>query len=1827
MTLKFLLRTALLIASAGVLHLNAAFAPVITEFMASNDYSLEDEDNSSSDWIEIYNRGDMAGDLEGWSLTDSDKNLAKWVFPATPLPAGAYLVVFASNKDRRVSGRELHTNFKLGAEGEYLALVKPDRITIASEYSPKYPIQLTDISYGLTMARTKSMFVTTNTTAQILVPEDDTLGLSWTQSDFIPIGWSSGSSSIGFDRGAVPVAGLVAHWPLDEQPGVVEISDVSAGGHHGSATAGVTPGAPGAANMTATAIAFSSGSIDVPYNAKLNPADFTVAVWARPTTGGRDYRSVITSRRSSSGSYEGYIIYLDPSNRWQFWTGSGSAWRQQDGPNAVMDQWTHIAITFDSATKTKAIHINGTLFASVTNQGYVANSTQPLHIGSGGDAGTQYYFYGAIDDVALFNIALDSTAIQDIMSSSVPESGLIDYREIIQNDLETAMYAINSSVYMRIPFIATNISALESMTLKMKYDDGFIAYLNGTLVASRNAPTTPQYNSQATERNHDIGAVLFEEFNISSSLPALQSGENVLAIHGLNFSPANEDFLIVPELSVSTAPTLDLAQSGYFLDPTPGAENARSASTLAPMIPASGHAPYEPLSTQSLVVTAKVAQTFYPISSVTLHYRAMYNPESTLVMLDNGTGGDAVAGDGVYSATIPAGTAAAGEMLRYYITAEDSTANTMRAPRITDTEGSAQSPEYFGARIQSPSVTSQLPIFYWWTQNRSASHTRAGTRCSVYYNGEFYDNVFVRQRGGYTNNGSQKFVFDKSHRLYVNEKLGRVREINMNAQGVDASYIRQPLAFQLFAESGTPACEAFLTLMRVNGGVDRVGVLIEQVDDNFLKRNNLDQASALYKCVQKSNYNACLSEQPDGIEKKLPEDDNDFSDLQALINGLALVGENERRAFLFDNFNVPEVVSYLAVRAVIQDVDDIRKNFYICRDTNDAGEWRIFPWDKDLTFGKPGDAGIYATHPFLGDFNHKKPNANQWSMLLEMLYTQPEFLDMYRRRTRTIMDTYLLPPGTPAGESWLEQRAAALFAPAVIEQGPSLSEYNAVINYFTAKRANLYVDHHASKLPADVAGIPDQQPVDAAIVFGNYEVSPASGNQAEEYIELLNTNVFSVDISGWSIRGGVVLTFAPGTVIPAGKTLYASPSVKAFRERSLSPKGGEGLFVVGGYSGHLSELGESLTLADKAGRIIDTLSYSGSPSAAQQNLRITEVMYHPRLDEFGDISERDFEFIEIKNIGSTAQDLTGVHFSDGIEYTFDSGVLAPGSLVVVARTPSVFATRYNTNSIHVVGPYNGVLSNGGEKITLKDSLQQTIASFTYSDGRGWPLAADGAGHSLVPTVDGGIKGAQLDYPGSWRASTYRDGSPGADDPQPFNTLFINEIAANTTYSNPARPEYNSNDWLELFNAGNAGLPLEHWYLSDDCAQLKKWAIPSALSLSGGEWIVFDEVTGFNSPLNSGFALKKTGEQVFLSYLPGTEADHVADAVRFEAQAANTTFSRYADGTPGWFSTAPTPAAANQRHEPCVVISRIMYHPAPAPNSSDNNTADEYVELLNPTEFNVPLWNDAGTWSIGGTITLTLPPATTIPAKERIILVSFNPQTNLVARSAFIAAHGMTNLSVTLIGPFAGALDNKVGRVTLAQPLASDTPGADPSWVTVDEVIYFNAAPWPAGADGTGASIERILADRSGSDPANWRVGGNLPDMRDMDLDGLPDLWELAWFGGTHASPYKDDDANNISNLDEYIAGTIPTDPTSRFEVQINHTAGTPALEFTALAASGAGYEGLTRLYTLESATSLRNPAWQPVSGYIMIIGADQIIRYNTFTHSTEFFRARAWLAD
>ena len=498
---------------------------------------------------------------------------------------------------------------------------------------------------------------------------------------------------------------------------------------------------------------------------------------------------------------------------------------------------------------------------------------------------------------------------------------------------------------------------------------------------------------------------------------------------------------------------------------------------------------------------------------------------------------------------------------------------------------------------------------------------------------------------------------------------------------------------------------------------------------------------------------------------------------------------------------------------------------------------------------------------------------------------------------------------------------------------------------------------------------------------------------------------------------------------------------------------------------------------------------TGEPVAAHilNNLRVTEIMYNPPAPAVGDPTDNDeFEFIELKNTGDEAIDLTSLAFTNGVVFDFMNTrvpSLAPGELALVVGNEAAFISRYGAGlSSKIAGEYTGRLSNNGENVSLVDFWNGTVADFTYGDGRGWPLAADGGGHSLVPLISAlaGEPDGSLNYGGNWRASTYIGGSPGMDDPEPAATVVLNEIAANTNFSDPQYPQHTSNDWIELYNTSSESINLHDWYLSDDIADLRKWAIP-AVEIAGQAYISFDEVTGFH-PSGAGFGLSKGGEQVILSYLPGTFEDRIVNSIGFKGQQENTSLGRYQDGGKYWFQLEPSRDSANGNPLLDVVIDEIMYHPA-------TDTDEEYIELYNPITSRVFLANPEGAWRLDGAVEYTFPINSSIPSGGRLIVVGFDPRTEAGRMSAFMATYNTDILSagVDIVGPWLGNLSNAGERLALEMPLPPDQPDDPISWGIADEVIYSDVSPWPESADGMGSVLQRIFADEyhSGNDPDNW----------------------------------------------------------------------------------------------------------------------------------------------
>ena len=159
-----------------------------------------------------------------------------------------------------------------------------------------------------------------------------------------------------------------------------------------------------------------------------------------------------------------------------------------------------------------------------------------------------------------------------------------DYHPSIGLDLGPTSMQNNTSCYIRVPFQIDDPATTTFFEFAMKYDDGYIAYINGTRVTSREAPSQATSASASTSDSLDAKAFNFEPAAFDEGTPTLVTGENILAIQGLNRSTDSSDLLALPTLEAfSVGDTGDLMSSSrqYFSEPTPGFGNVPGLPDIA----------------------------------------------------------------------------------------------------------------------------------------------------------------------------------------------------------------------------------------------------------------------------------------------------------------------------------------------------------------------------------------------------------------------------------------------------------------------------------------------------------------------------------------------------------------------------------------------------------------------------------------------------------------------------------------------------------------------------------------------------------------------------------------------------------------------------------------------------------------------------------------------------------------------------------------------------------------------------------------------------------------------------------------------------------------------------------------------------------------------------------------------------------------------------------------------------------------------------------------------------------------------------------------------
>lgn len=951
-------------------------------------------------------------------------------------------------------------------------------------------------------------------------------------------------------------------------------------------------------------------------------------------------------------------------------------------------------------------------------------------------------------------------------------------------DFEDELLNKSGSLFVRIPFSGADPSKVTRALLRMRWDDGFVAYVNGTRVASSGDPANLNWNSLATSDREEGQNDEWQGFGIDLTEVTLRAGDsNLLAIQGMNSSLNSSDLLILPELDLTVGGEFS-GEKFYHQIPTPGRPNGRGATSLPPLlteVTSKAEQPPGGANSPPIIITARVTETLRDVRQVRLYYRIMFGSEIQILMKDDGEGADEEAGDDLFTATIPTTALRRGQMIRWRVEAEDLSRRKSRVPTY---EVANDSDRYFGTVAVDTSLdTSQLPILHTFVPSESAVNTRSGGRVAVYYLGEFYDNVQMDLHGQSTAGSSfpkksYDIDFNKGNRFRWKEGEKRVKDINLLTNYADKSKVRNSMAYEFLERCGTAYHFAFPVRVQRNGSFYSVQDMVEDGDDRYLERLGLDPNGALYKMYDRM-------EDPNRASKKTRKEEG-TSDLSRLISGLNPSQSRDiRRRFAYDNIDIPACINYLASYTVGGITDAGHKNYYMYRDTEGDGEWRILPWDVDLSAGRRWTS---SQHYFYDPLHNDFWNASSINRLWELMHNTPEYRDMYLRRVEALRRTVLLSRRTRPPDDWYTQRVLELenlVDPPGVRSDADLDysrwgswgngnqmrqSTRRLLTEWLARRRDWMFSSVRNQGGVRVPST--QRPIPRVTIESTMDVNPSSGNQNEEYFVIRNRDSASVDLSGWTVSGAVEFTFPPGTVIPQGNgsaisryvgLLHVSRSPQDFRRRRSSPRANQFRFVVGGYDGQLSMRGETIELRNEVGDLVASKDTMADPLPTQEGLRIVEINYHPPAPTPAEeaalpgVIAEDFEWMEFLNISDGELDLSGVTFTEGVDFTFGDVSLPSGERLILARNPAAFALRNRNIGVPVLGPYDGFLNNDGEKIRLVDPSGENILAFDFNDY--WYPGTDGEGHTLVLGNEETAWDSFGD-PMTWRQSSEPAGSAG-----------------------------------------------------------------------------------------------------------------------------------------------------------------------------------------------------------------------------------------------------------------------------------------------------------------------------------------------------------------------------------------------------------------------------------------------------------------------------------
>lgn len=1113
---------------------------------------------------------------------------------------------------------------------------------------------------------------------------------------------------------------------------------------------------------------------------------------------------------------------------------------------------------------------------------------------------------------------------------------------------------------------------------------------------------------------------------------------------------------------------------------TPGAKNSIAVDNAPPAISEVHHSPVLPAVNEDVLVTARVHDPD-GVASLTLRYHL--DPDTTyrsVAMRDDGQGGDAVAGDGIYTATVPGQSP--NTLVGFYVEATDAAAN----PKSSRFPLTAPDDEAL-VRFGEPTPVSGYATYHYhmtakkvdlWINRPSLSNERVeGT--FVYGNFRAIYGIAGKYSGSPYHQGFGSPVTDPCHYsldIPLDDLLLGTENFNKlhspgNGPFDDDSLQREQTAYWVMRQMNLPYNYRRYIAMYVNG--NRKGSFMEDTQtpgsDVLDQRFPNDSNGNLYKLqpwfefddVQVTGGNSAsfnnvswctllnFYSNPQQTEKKLARyrynfltraangTANDYTNVWDLTDAANTLPGGDYVGNMKRLVDMEEWLRIFAVQHSVGNWDSFgnrnAQNMYGYKPQN--GRWTLMTWDFNIVLGNSGSDGPTGDDLF-------QYNASDDAML--RIYKTPEFRRSYWRALKEIAEG---PMNNPALSALLDAKYAEMVAsgfgsvanPSGIKSWISqrrdylLSSVRPYITNFTVLGS---ADYETNSSVAVIVGSAPLE-VDAFVVNGvSYPVTWFNPPGSKE-----------INVTSWRIQ--VPLTPGANTLVIQGLDRNGNPMAGIARTNLVRRSG---------------------DLVLPQGRVL-----------------FTEIQYNG--------ARPGSSFIELYNSSTTETfDLTGWRL-DGVSYTFpEASSISPGQYLVLAGDATQFARAYGTG-VPVFDSFKGTLSNEGEVLSLikpgaTPADDVVVDRVRYESAAPWSARANGTGASLQ------LKDVTTDNSraGSW-------GDAGAVEWQKVSVTATNKggrlllflpIPGDLYIDDVSLTDASGNDVVK--NGGFESPLSGTWFVSTNCQDS---AVTSGVAHSGNSSLHLVARVPSNSVTNQSVWQDtlpvQTNGVYTLSfwYLPSTNAFKMAARTLPNSSLAVTNAAMPNFATPGGENNIRQSVPAY----PTVWLNEVLPYNRTG-LADEQGDRDSWVELYNPGLVAVDL---GGLYLSDNYTNLTqwaFPQGTLIaPGGYLLVWVDGEPESSTPTSLHTSFALSLTNGAIVLSRTVQGQ-PQVVDYLNFPRMDADRSFGSYPDGQPFYRQRFFKVTP-RAGNDGTPppVRINEWMAD-NGSVIAN-PVGGKFSDWFEL----------------------------------------------------------------------------------------------------------------------------------